>query len=186
MLTSKWRGDSEKIVRLLFDMARHYSPSTIFIDEIDCLCGGRGESSEHETSRRVKSEILIQMDGVGNDSTKPVMLLGATNFPWNIDEALRRRLEKRVYIPLPDLTGRIALLEGALLGIKIENLDIQKLASSLDGYSGADISNICRDASMVNSFSLSLYGRWECERRLKVSHNLKFKRWIEVFPLIFL
>lgn len=149
MLTSKWRGDSEKLVRLLFDMARHYAPSTIFIDEIDALCGSRGESSEHETSRRVKSEILMQMDGVGSDPTKSIMLLGATNFPWAIDEALRRRLEKRIYIPLPNLESREALLIESFKGIKIGNVDIVEIATKLDGYSGADIINICRDASMV-------------------------------------
>ncbi|XP_020223152.1 katanin p60 ATPase-containing subunit A1 [Cajanus cajan] len=154
-LASKWRGESERMVRCLFDLARAYAPSTIFIDEIDSLCNARGASGEHESSRRVKSELLVQVDGVNNSSTnedgtrKIVMVLAATNFPWDIDEALRRRLEKRIYIPLPNFESRKELIRINLKTVEVApNVNIDEVARRTEGYSGDDLTNVCRDASL--------------------------------------
>ncbi|TKY64520.1 Katanin p60 ATPase-containing subunit A1 [Spatholobus suberectus] len=154
-LASKWRGESERMVRCLFDLARAYAPSTIFIDEIDSLCNARGASGEHESSRRVKSELLVQVDGVSNSATnedgsrKIVMVLAATNFPWDIDEALRRRLEKRIYIPLPNFESRKELIRINLKTVEVApDVNIDEVARRTEGYSGDDLTNVCRDASL--------------------------------------
>jgi katanin p60 ATPase-containing subunit A1 len=145
-ITSKYRGESEKLVRLLFEMARFYAPSAIFIDEIDSLCSRRGSELEHEASKRVQSELLIQMDGLSSDNEDPgkmVMVIAATNFPWNMDGSLRRRFEKRIYIPLPNRDGREALLRINLREIKLDSdVDLKDIAMKLKGYSGCDITNI--------------------------------------------
>jgi katanin p60 ATPase-containing subunit A1 len=166
-LGSKYRGESEKMVRILFEMARYYAPSTIFIDEVDSIAGARGGSNEHEASRRVKTELMVQMDGVGGGdkgddeggdvdkegeaNKKTVIVLAATNMPWELDEALRRRLEKRIYIPLPSSSGRKALFKISMKDVALsQDVQLDELAESTDGYSGADISNVCRDASMMS------------------------------------
>jgi len=148
-------------VRLIFELARFNAPSTIFIDEVDSLAGQRGGAGEHEASRRVKSELLVQMDGVttssggaeGDDQPlKTVTVLAATNFPWDLDEALRRRLEKRIHIPLPQPTDISALLEINLKTLSLEpGVELDALATKMSarGFSGADITNLCRDAAMM-------------------------------------
>jgi len=160
-LSSKYRGDSEKMVRILFEMARYYSPSTIFFDEIDSLAGSRGSSTEHEASRRVKTELMVQMDGVeavpdddeeDEEQKKPktVIVLAATNMPWDLDEALRRRLEKRIYIPLPAVEERKELFRINMQDCETApDVDVDKIAEITEGYSGADVANVCRDAAMM-------------------------------------
>lgn len=151
-LASKYRGESERMVRCLFDLARAQAPSVIFIDEIDSLCTQRGAQGEHEASRRVKSELLVQIDGCQGqegEQRQHVMVLAATNFPWDIDEALRRRLEKRIYIPLPGSEERKELLKINLRGIDVDpDVNFEVVTEKLGGYSGDDITNICRDAAM--------------------------------------
>jgi len=106
---SKFQGESERLIKTLFEMAREAKPSIIFIDEIDSLCGKRGEN-QSESSRRVLTEFLVQMQGVGNDM-KGVLILGATNLPWGLDAAIRRRFVKRILIPLPDGPARKVIVE---------------------------------------------------------------------------
>ena len=167
---SKWRGESEKLVRILFEMAQFYAPTTIFIDEVDSLCSKRGEGGEGNDSRRVKTEILVRMDGLNSDNNteenegdknnnkkgdeppknKIVTVVGATNRPWDLDDALRRRFEKRIYIPLPNVDGRRQLFELNLKKVAVDNnVDYDKLIKATDGYSGADIANVCREAALM-------------------------------------
>ncbi|CAG9461115.1 unnamed protein product [Pedinophyceae sp. YPF-701] len=176
-LASKYRGESERMVRILFEMARACAPSTIFIDEIDSLCTSRGASGEHEASRRVKTEFLVQIDGASaaegeNGERKIVMVLAATNFPWDLDEALRRRLEKRVYIPLPGRPEREELFRINLRSVEVEeNVDFAVLASETEGYSGDDITNICRDASL-NGMRRKVAGLTPAEIRAMTSADV--------------
>ncbi|KAK2945892.1 putative Vacuolar protein sorting-associated protein 4 [Blattamonas nauphoetae] len=157
-LGSKWKGESEKLVSVLFRMARFYAPSVIFFDEIDCLGGNRGSSGgDNESSRRVMGELLAQMDGIestaseaGSEERKTVVVIAATNYPWNLDEALKRRLEKRIYIPLPDAESRKEMLRIKLSGeVVSEDLDLDEIADRLEGFSGADIDTLCHDVAMM-------------------------------------
>ncbi|KAI1909141.1 Vacuolar protein sorting-associated protein 4 [Ophidiomyces ophidiicola] len=147
-LVSKWMGESERLVKQLFNMARENRPAIIFIDEIDALCGTRGEG-ESEASRRIKTELLIQMDGVGND-TKGVLILGATNIPWQLDMAIRRRFQRRVHISLPDTAARMKMfmLNVGSTPCEVTQAGYRTLADMTEGYSGSDISIAVQDALM--------------------------------------
>ncbi|KAK8866314.1 hypothetical protein M9Y10_009274 [Tritrichomonas musculus] len=159
-LTSKWVGESEKLIKSLFETARQSRPSVIFIDEIDSLVSARNGDNESESGRRIKTEFLIQMDGVSSDN-KGVLLIAATNLPWALDPAMRRRFEKRIYVPLPDSDARLALIQGKLKDAShsLTNQDIRELAQSTEGFSGADISILVRDALMqpIREFQQSKY-----------------------------
>ena len=157
-IVSKWRGDSEKLVRVLFELARFHAPSTIFLDEIDALMGHRGAAnSEHEGSRRMKTELLVQMDGLAKTSDL-VFLLAASNLPWELDPALLRRLEKRIYVGLPSMEARKKMLEHYLppvissaqsSGVELlSQLEYEHLAKESDGYSGSDVHVVCKEAAM--------------------------------------
>ncbi|XP_071343043.1 vacuolar protein sorting-associated protein 4B-like [Trachinotus anak] len=147
-LVSKWLGESEKLVKNLFTLAREHKPSIIFIDEIDSLCGSRSEN-ESEAARRIKTEFLVQMQGVGNDN-EGILVLGATNIPWTLDSAIRRRFEKRIYIPLPEEHARSFMFKLHLGSTphSLTEADFATLGTKTEGYSGADISIIVRDALM--------------------------------------
>lgn len=147
-LVSKWLGESEKLVKNLFEMAREQKPSIIFIDEVDSLTSSRSDN-ESESARRIKTEFLVQMQGVGHD-TEGILVLGATNIPWVLDAAIRRRFEKRIYIPLPEENARTNMFK-LHLGSTPHNIteqDFRELGKRSEGYSGADISIVVRDALM--------------------------------------
>ena len=146
-ITSRFLGESEKLVNHLFALADQMAPSTIFFDEIDSVASQRGSGNEHEASRRMKAELLTQLEGIDGASDKNnVFVLAATNFPWDLDEALLRRFQKRIYIPLPDIEGRLAILKMNIKDNVDESFDFDGFAKKLDGYSCADITNLCRDA----------------------------------------
>ncbi|KAK5672818.1 putative 26S proteasome subunit yta6 [Batrachochytrium dendrobatidis] len=148
-LTSKWVGDGEKMVRALFAVARVHQPSVIFVDEIDSLLTQRSEG-EIESTRRIKTEFLVQFDGCGTDGDDRILMIGATNRPQEIDEAARRRFRKKLYIPLPDGSAREKIME-TLMCKQVHALTpemIQDIVTRTDGYSGSDMDGLIREAAL--------------------------------------
>lgn len=160
-LTSKYLGESEKLVRALFAIAKKLSPSIVFVDEIDSIMGSRNNDGENESSRRIKNEFLVQWSSLSNaaagkkedpndEEDERVLVLAATNLPWSIDEAARRRFVRRQYIPLPEAETREKQLRN-LLAHQTHTLteeDFHELLALTDGYSGSDITSLAKDAAM--------------------------------------
>uniref|UniRef100_A0A803LI13 microtubule-severing ATPase n=1 Tax=Chenopodium quinoa TaxID=63459 RepID=A0A803LI13_CHEQI len=161
-LTSKWVGEGEKLVRTLFMVAISRQPSVIFMDEIDSMMSTR-EANEHDASRRLKSEFLVQFDGVTSNPDDLVIVIGATNKPQELDDAVLRRLVKRIYIPLPDQNVRRLILNQKLKGqaFSLPGQDLERLVRETEGmlylrvssvfwfYGFSDLQALCEEAAMM-------------------------------------
>lgn len=148
-LTSKWVGEGEKMVRALFAIARCHQPAVIFIDEIDSLLSQRTDG-EHDSSRRIKTEFLVQLDGAATAAEDRVLVVGATNRPQEIDEAARRRLAKRLYIPLPEAAARLHIVASLMAKEKnqLREQELNSVVTATQGFSGADMTQLCREAAL--------------------------------------
>ncbi|XP_059215205.1 fidgetin-like protein 1 [Centropristis striata] len=157
-LTSKWVGEGEKMVRALFAIARCHQPAVIFIDEIDSLLSQRTDG-EHDSSRRIKTEFLVQLDGAATAAEDRILVVGATNRPQEIDEAARRRLAKRLYIPLPEAAARRQIVANLMAQEKnqLREPELEGVVTATEGFSGADMTQLCREAALgpIRSITLS-------------------------------
>ena len=149
VLVSKWLGESEKLVKRLYELAKEKQPSIIFIDEVDSLTQSRSDN-ENDAMRRVKTQLLSSMEGISSNKDDRVVTIGATNVPWEIDSAFRRRFQRRIYVPLPDEKARKIIFEINSRGIELDkSIDFKKLSKITNDYTGSDIANICREAIMA-------------------------------------
>jgi len=162
-LLSKWLGESEKLISALFKLARLKAPSLIFMDEIDSIATKRGEGSESGGERRVKTQLLSEIQGLKSTHDKPLLVLGATNRPWDIDNAMLSRFEKRVQVPLPDMKARAGIFKIHTEGVNtaLTDEDFIELAVRSEGYSGRDIANVCREVIMLPIRELDMAGLLE-------------------------
>lgn len=147
-LTSKYVGESEKLVKALFEIAFEKQPSVIFIDEIDSILSKRSDN-ENEASKRLKTEFLVQFDGVGSHSSGKVLIIGATNRPMELDSAVIRRLPKRIYVGAFNLEERALFLREIMKSQEhqLNDQDYQDIAKKTDFYSNSDLKELCREAA---------------------------------------
>lgn len=147
-LLSKWLGETEQMARAVFTLARRVAPTIIFIDEIDGLFRERS-SSEHEAQKNLKSEFMQLWDGLTTDESANIVVLGATNRPYDIDPAILRRMPRSFEVGLPTTDERAAILATILDNVRIEaGFSFREVAAVTQGYSGSDLKELCRAAMM--------------------------------------
>ncbi|XP_023004444.1 uncharacterized protein LOC111497752 isoform X1 [Cucurbita maxima] len=143
-LTSKWFGDAEKLTKALFSFASKLAPVIIFVDEVDSLLGARGGAFEHEATRRMRNEFMAAWDGLRTKDSQRILILGATNRPFDLDDAVIRRLPRRIYVDLPDAANRMKILKIFLAQENVvPDFQFDELANATEGYSGSDLKNLC-------------------------------------------
>ncbi len=146
---SKWVGESEKAVREIFSRAREASPCIIFFDELDAIAPRRGLHTDAGVTDRIVNQLLTEMDGI--QILKDVVVIGATNRPDILDPALLRpgRFDRVIFVPPPDLEGRYQILQIHTRDIPLaDDVDLRRLAEITEGYTGADLEAVCREAAL--------------------------------------
>lgn len=146
-LLSKYFGESSKIISMLFEKARKSQPSLIFMDEFDSIMISR-DSGVQESTRRVIGQLLTEIEGFNTRTEDRIILIAATNKPWDLDDAMISRFQRKVYVPLPDKASRKRIFEIHLKGCVLHGITYENLADRSEGYSGRDIANLCREAIM--------------------------------------
>ncbi|XP_062143427.1 uncharacterized protein LOC133851135 [Alnus glutinosa] len=147
-ITSKWFGEGEKYVKAVFSLASKIAPSVVFVDEVDSMLGRRENPGEHEAMRKMKNEFMVNWDGLRTKDKERVLVLAATNRPFDLDEAVIRRLPRRLMVNLPDAPNREKILRVVLAKEElVPDVDLEAIANMTDGYSGSDLKNLCVTAA---------------------------------------
>ncbi|KAJ8559283.1 hypothetical protein K7X08_003341 [Anisodus acutangulus] len=147
-ITSKWFGEGEKYVKAVFSLASKIAPSVVFVDEVDSMLGRRENPGEHEAMRKMKNEFMVNWDGLRTKDKERVLVLAATNRPFDLDEAVIRRLPRRLMVNLPDAPNREKILRVILAKEELApNVDLEAIANMTEGYSGSDLKNLCVTAA---------------------------------------
>ncbi|XP_022758008.1 uncharacterized protein LOC111305081 isoform X2 [Durio zibethinus] len=147
-ITSKWFGEGEKYVKAVFSLASKIAPSVVFVDEVDSMLGRRENPGEHEAMRKMKNEFMVNWDGLRTKDKERVLVLAATNRPFDLDEAVIRRLPRRLMVNLPDAPNREKILRVILAKEELSpNVDLEAIANMTEGYSGSDLKNLCVTAA---------------------------------------
>ncbi|CAN6995201.1 unnamed protein product [Brassica oleracea var. botrytis] len=146
-ITSKYYGEDEKNVRALFTLAAKVSPTIIFVDEVDSRLGQRKSVGETESTRKIKNEFMLHWDGLMTEPGEGVMVLAATNRPFDLDEAIIRRFERRIMVGLPSIESREMILRTLLSKEKTDDLDFHEIGQKTEGYTGSDLKNMCITAA---------------------------------------
>ena len=165
-IVSKWLGESERLVMNLFELARKSQPAIIFIDELDSI-GVSRSGDDVGGERRLKTQLLTELQGLASNEEDRITLIGATNLPWELDFALRSRFEKKIHVPLPDREARAKIFEIHMDDVEVApTIEYEELADLTEGYSGRDISVVCREAAMEPIRDLQRTGRMDEEQEI--------------------
>ncbi len=183
-IVSKWLGESEKLVKMLFERARSMQPAIIFIDELDSI-GVARSGDDVGGERRLKTQLLTELQGLASEADERITLIGATNLPWEIDFALRSRFEKRIHVPLPDKIARRRIFEIHIEGVDIApDVDFNEMAMLTEGYSGRDLSIVCREAAMEPIRELESTGRMDDDTEILDLRTVSRKDFLDAIDNI--